>query len=588
MHPLAFRLDVTHPERHRIHVVLEAEVEAIPHSEGACEFFLPVWTPGSYLVREYARHLEGFAASDADRSTPLPWEKTAKNRFRVDLTDPASGERCQRLRLSYAIYGHELTVRTTDVTDQHAFWNGACVFLWPVGGNELGATIDVEMPDDWQLATQLPTVDAGPQLRLVATNLDEVVDAPCLAGELDVRSFEHAGVSHSFVLDGLESVPVPDSLVPDTQRIIDHAAAIFGGDLPYEQYQFLSLFANSGRGGLEHTSSSVLLAPRTTFHPRKDYEDFMGLVAHEFFHVWNGKRMRPEELWHYDYEVENYTRLLWVTEGFTAYYDDLLCLRAGVLTSQSYLKLVADNIALAHKTPGRRLHPLDTASFDAWIKLYRPDENSRNSTQSYYTNGALAALCFDLHIRATTEGAHSLDDAVARLYRTTYGEGRGYRRDDVVACLSDAAGGDMSELVAELTAGPFEPDFERFLTPLGLTLRPVDRLKPYFGIQFKPRQMVVASVLTDGPGSEGGLAPGDEILAIDGLRAERSQWTTLLENLWAPGRSLRFLLARRGRIIERDVAPTPFPAESFVIEPVGEATEAQVALRTGWLGEAEG
>lgn len=580
MFPLEFKIDVSRSGRHRAHLTLDVETAAVPRDGSSLELFLPVWTPGSYLVREYARHIERFSASDADSGAAVTWRKTAKNRFQLE---PPAG--CERVRVSYAVYGQELTVRTSDFTDRHAYWNGACVCLWPVGGEQLAAGLEVTLPDGWQLATQLPRTQSSPVVRLEARNLDDVVDAPCLAGPLDVREFEVLGRPHSFVIDGLEGVAVPDSLLADTERIINEAAAIFGGEVPYEQYQFLALFSHEGRGGLEHRDSSTLLAPRTTFHPPKSYESFAGLIAHEFFHVWNGKRMRPLGLWEFDYERENYTTLLWVTEGFTAYYDDHLCLRAGVVSSNRYLKILSENLSSFHRTPGRLLHPLSSSSFDAWIKLYRPDENSRNSTQSYYTHGALAAMCFDLRIRAATDGERSLDDAVADLYRSTFGQGRGYGDDDVVAALSRAADQDMAPLKAELVDGPFDPNFEEFLSPLGLHITEKASDQAQFGVLFRAGELRLASVLDGGAASAAQLAPGDEVLAVNGLRVTRSTWPTVLQNLWRPGEQLELLLSRRGVILERTVTPEPETTQSWRIERSEDADADAIQLRQAWLCE---
>jgi len=576
--PLAFLLDVTRPADHRIRVRLEFDLADLPSRSEAVELFLPVWTPGSYLVREYARHLERFEVRD-EGGVAIAWTKVSKSRFRLAPVGSVA-----RLRISYEVYAHELTVRTADVTDRHAYWNGACVFIWPVGGEQLGADIEVSLPPDWRFCSQLPHEVAGATVRMSAPCLDAVVDAPCLAGSFDVESFDVFGIPHHFVLDGLQGISPPDTLVPDTSRIVEEAVAIFGDDVPYGEYHFLSLFSDSGRGGLEHFDSSTLLAPRTTFHPRRDYEDFMGLVAHELFHVWNGRRMRPADLWEFDYEGENYTTLLWVVEGMTAYYDDHICLRAGVIDSKRYLEILGDAISPMQRTPGRLIHPLSAASFDCWIKLYRPDENSRNSTQSYYAHGSLAAMCFDLTIRTMTDGKRCLDDAIGELFRRCSAERRGYDDAEVVQCLSAAAGGDLTGLKRSLVDGPFEPSFEEILEPLGLRLVPKGAGSPRLGIHFVPSSLRIASVQSGGPGHAGGLAPGDEVLALNGLRVERSSWSSVLHNTFVPGRALRVLLSRRGCI--RECAVTPSRALSGVrIEPIPGADPSKVRLRRAWLWE---
>jgi predicted metalloprotease with PDZ domain len=337
----------------------------------------------------------------------------------------------------------------------------------------------------------------------------------------------------------------------------------------------------------------LLLAPRTTFQSPKDYQDFMGLIAHEHFHVWNVKRMRPVDLWHYDYENENYTQLLWVAEGFTAYYDDHLCLRAGVLRSSEYLRIVAKNIAAMRRTPGRLDQPLADASFDAWIRLYRPDENTRNVTQSYYGNGALVAMLLDLRIRALTDGARSLDNAMRDLYQRSYQQGRGYTEDDVVACLSDAGGTDLSQVVRDLVHGPLDPDFVAAFEPFGLELREKNSSKSkssgneacYLGVEFKSGSSQLSSVLLDSPADKAGLAPSDEVLALNALRVTTGNWHDVFPAVARIDKPLTVLISRRGIVQEVEVIPGARPPGDVEIRPRDDSTPEQDTLRRGWLFE---
>lgn len=579
---LHFILDAREVREHRFLVALDVEVHA---HHGPMELFLPVWTPGSYLIREYQRHLGDVRARDQDSGEPVPFTKSAKNRYRFALR-PGS----RRLRVEYTVFAHELTVRTADLTEDHAFWNGACLFLWPVGERNASATIDVLLPDGWRAYTWLPATRSGPPLRLEVRGLDQLADSPVLAApDAHVREFEVMGRPHRFVFDGLLGVDVPARLLADTRAVIEQAARVFRADtLPYARYDFLTLMTDKGHGGLEHADGSVLLASRTALATKRGYRDFMGLVAHEFFHVFNVKRMRPADLWQIDYESENPTRLLWVAEGFTAYYDDLLCCRAGVHSTTRYLQILADNIADARRTPGRLAHSLAEASFDAWIKLYRPDENSRNSSQSYYVNGGLAALCLDLEIRRRTRGGRSLDDAMAELWQRTWERGRGYTKADVVAALGEASGDDMTAEVDELVEGPFDPDFAEVLRPFGLALHPASgpaERVVHLGVSLQSGATSIASVLRGGPAAHGGVAAGDEILAFDGLRVTSANFEDVLRAVGRPGRPLTVLLARRGRVLERRLNPQPADAMvGYRIEVVPGSTKEQDELRRGWLG----
>ncbi|MEZ5966491.1 MAG: PDZ domain-containing protein [Planctomycetota bacterium] len=580
---LRYLLDARRGRDHRFAVALEMDVH--PHG-GDLELFLPVWTPGSYLIREYQRHLGELRACDPVTGQAATWCKSAKNRYRFRVA-PST----RRLRIDYTVFAHELTVRTADLTEDHAFWNGACLFLWPVGERDAGATIDLALPDGWSVWTWLPLESEQSRVRYSVAGLDQLVDCPVLcSADARVVDFDVAGRPHRFVFDDLAGLELPTGLAADTAEIVTQAMRVFGVEsLPYERYDFLTLLSDRGHGGLEHADGSVLLAPRTNLTSPRGYRDFMGLVAHEFFHVFNVKRLRPEELWQVDYEAENHTQLLWVAEGFTAYYDDLLCCRAGVVSARKYLQTVADNIADAHRTPGRLVHPLADASYDAWIKLYRPDEDSRNSSQSYYVNGGLAALCLDLEIRVRTRGVRGLDDAMQLLWKRTYLRGRGYTYDDVVAALTDAAGSDLATLVDSLVRQPFDPDFAAALRPLGLDLvrmpLTADR-PPYLGIQLQAGTTIVASVSRSGPAARGGVAAGDEILAVGGLRATNAALDEILRAIPRGHQPCSVLVARRGRILERHVTLESGEANTgYRIDVASGSSAEQDALRRGWLGK---
>ncbi|MBL8752578.1 MAG: M61 family metallopeptidase, partial [Planctomycetes bacterium] len=426
---LVFRIDVRRPALREIGV----ELDPGPVQAGHLDLFLPTWTPGSYLVREFARHLGTVVAVDAGTGSALTCVKTSKNRFRVQV--PLG---CTQPRIRYSVYAHELSVRTADLTDQHAFWNHACLLLCPVGGISSPARLEVTHPAEWDLACALATasepaaaaVDGARTTTLLAADMDEVYDAPCLVGRFRRLAWTVRGVPFVAAIDGLAPVVPPGSLVKDLTAIVEQAADLFGGRLPFSHYTMLCLFTNDGYGGLEHSASTTLLHGRTGFATAKGYREFLALAAHELFHAWNGKRLRPAEFWTYDYEQENYTGFLWLIEGWTAYFDDLLCLRAGVMTRPDYLAAVTKNVQGMLGAPGRMRLSLRESSHDAWIRLYRPDENTRNSSQNYYGNGAVAAMCLDLVIRRESGGLRSLDDVVRRLFDEVMANGRGYTRDD--------------------------------------------------------------------------------------------------------------------------------------------------------------
>jgi predicted metalloprotease with PDZ domain len=579
---LHFRLDLRAPERRRIVISLEVDRDLLamaPDATDAADFFLPTWTPGSYLIREYARHLGPVHAIDVATAQPLRVEKTHKNRFRVHGLAGV-----QRVRLDYWAYAHELTVRTCDVTAEHAYWNHACILLWPVGKKTHSAKVRVDLPDDWTIAGGCPVTARPGVAHYELKDLDTAIDSPFLAGCFRTMEIETRGVRHQLALDGVDGARIDAKFERDVRTVLEKCADVFDGSFPYPHYTFLCLFADSGYGGLEHTDSTTLLSPRTALAGGKPYQEFLGLLAHELFHAWNVKRMRPAELWDYDYEVENLTPMLWLAEGWTAYYDDLICRRAQLLTTDDYLSIVAKNMTALWSGMGRFRQSLHDASFDAWIRYYRPDENTRNSTQNYYGNGALAAMVLDLTIRKASNGERNLDDAIRALYRETFEQGRGYRLDDVERCLSQAAGVDIAPLLAQLTRGPLDPDFTPLLAEFGLKLEAVDRDRPYLGFALEGGSTRVQHVTDDSPAYFGSIAPGDEVIALEGLRVTSDRWADIVRSVAIIGQPLRVLLATRGVIRERIVTPIEMPRLGVRITFDRDASERATSLRQGWLG----
>lgn len=582
MPTLHYRIDVSRPEAREVEVELTFALDAA----GPVVLFLPTWTPGSYLIREHSRHLSRVLAFDADDGAALACEKIAKNRFRVS---PRADTR--RVRVVWSVSASELTVRTADVNPGHAFWNHVCLLLWPTERAHAEARIEVRYPSAWELACALPRVgedhaDAAAGVRVTTlhgVDMDTVYDAPCLIGQLQRMAFDVHGVKHDVVLEGLGGVAMRPTLVADLTAVVAEAARLFGGGLPYARYTFLCLFTADGGGGLEHADSTTLLASRTAIATDKGYRDFLSLAAHELLHAWNVKRMRPVEFWRHDYERENHTRFLWLIEGWTAYYDDLLCRRAGLLSPADYLATVARNVNGMVGAPGRLRLSLAESSYDAWIRLYRPDANTRNSSQNYYGNGAVAAMCLDLQIRRATEGARSLDDALRTLYCSTYGEGRGYTRADVDRAVHDAGGADAVAALRQLVDDRLDPDLEPLLASFGVRLRRQDTDRPHLGVQFQGDGTVVASVTAGTPAAEGGIQPGDELLALQDLRVDGGNLGDVLQAVAHVDAPLAVLLARRGCIRRATVVPRRSPG-TVELAVDDSAPAAAIRLRDGWMG----
>lgn len=596
-----YTLRIPSPESHLV------EVEAVLPAPGGgsdLELMMATWTPGSYLIREFARHVEGVAAAGPDGEA-LPVTKTTKNRWRIDLPDGVDGP----VTLRYTLYAHELSVRTNFVTDDFALLNGAPTFVVPA--NESGPlpgafAIRVEAPDAWgTLVSPLAPGTESPGAELVAPDYDTLVDSPLYVGTGRVDRFEVDGVPHRLLHHGGEGVwDDPRSL--DGVRKIVLAQRDLWGALPYPHYDFINLIVEAG-GGLEHATSTVLMTSRWKTGTREGWLDWLGLVSHELFHAWNVKRLYPAELASFDYEREVYSRELWVAEGVTSYYDDLLVHRAGLSTRDEYLKRLSKNVERLQTTPGRLVQPVELASFDAWIKAYRPDENSVNTAISYYTKGAVLSLLLDAEIRRASGGERSLDDALRTAWERFFPgdpeERTGFRRDELVAVLEEAAGAPLDALLEPGLTGVEELDYEDALEWLGLRFADAEddeEGKEEDGGADEPPsawlgadtsvedgRLMVTRVPRGTPAAAAGLSADDEILAIGGFRVPPRALDERLQAFDA-GQESALLVARRERLVELPVTFGEKPEESWTLEVDPEATEAQEARRADWLGTPEG
>ncbi|MFO1054121.1 MAG: hypothetical protein U1F36_18040 [Planctomycetota bacterium] len=579
MRSLRFEVDLRDAARRLIHARLRFEPGARPPYPSTAEVFLPVWTPGSYLVREFARLVRDVHAVDPSGSV-LRCRKSAKNRWLVPLGDDGSVD------LRWTLYARDLSVRTAYASTEGAFWDGANLCLWPVDAREVDAILDVLLPTGWSFfagSTPVEMVEPG-RARFHVADHRTAVDTPCLAGPVDVLDLGVDARPHRFVSLGLSGITLPDTFQADARAVVHATRGVFGGEPPYARYTFLAMFGDRGRGGLEHADSSVLLAPRTTFAPRSSYEDFLALIAHEYLHVWNVKRMRPLELWEPDLERESPTRLLWVAEGFTAYLDDLICLRARVTTPKRYLGRLAAHVDAMFANPGRFRLSLADSSFDAWLLLYRPDESTRNVSQNYYTNGALAAFVIDAAIRRASGGTRTLDDALRNLWHATWDEDRGYSHDDVLAAIDAAAGTSMRSLVDALILGPFDPDLDQALELFGLRLERNAGETPTLGVRFDSDHTTIAAVVDGSPADLAGLCPADEVLALDRFRVAAADFDRVWESVARAGEPLRVLVARMGVILEVLVTPgAALPGKAKIVA-VPDPSAAQLAHRASWLG----
>ncbi len=434
LEPIRYTLTFPAPQTHYV------EVEAVVPTgrKAEVDLMMASWTPGSYLMREYSRHVEGVKAG---ASGELGVTKTSKNHWRI-----ATGG-APTVTVSYRVYGREMSVRTNWIESRFALLNGAATYLTL---NEPRAKrphdVRVILPDAWKITmTGLPAVSGdagvtGGAHHYVAADFDTLVDSPILAGNPAVYEFEVGGKKHYLVNEGEAGVFNGEYAVKDVQKIVQ-AAVTMWGSAPYEKYVFFNLLTEAG-GGLEHKNSTTLMSSRWATSTGQRYQNWLGLVSHEFFHAWNVKRLRPVELGPFDYDREVYTPSLWIAEGVTDYYGDVMLRRAGLTDDGDLVAGVGQLIRTLQTTPGRLVQPVEDASFDAWIRHYRPDENSPNVAISYYTKGAVLGFLLDAKIRKATGGAKSLDDAM-RLAMQRYGGAKGYTPREFQQTVHEVAGTDF-------------------------------------------------------------------------------------------------------------------------------------------------
>ncbi len=571
--PVRYTVSFPAPQSHY------AEIAADFPTNGRAEIdlFMPVWTPGSYLIREFARNVENVRG-------PGVVSRTSKNRWRVETGG------APRVTVRYRVYCREMSVRTNWVEAGFAFLNGAPTFMTLVGGLGRQHEVSLELPAAWKTAVS-GMDEAGPQ-HFVAPDYDTLVDSPILAGNPAVYRFEVDGVPHFLVNQGEGGVWDGPRSAADVEKIVRRYREMWGG-LPYRKYVFLNLLTEAG-GGLEHRNSFSAMASRWATRTRRAYVGWLDLVSHEYFHAWNVKRLRPVELGPFDYENENPTRSLWVVEGFTEYYGALNVERAGLASRVEYLGTGADTtgslsalINSLQNTPGRMVQSAEQASFDAWIKYYRPDENSANVSISYYTKGALIGWLLDAKIRRATNDAKSLDD-VMRLGFERYSGEHGYSPAQFKALAEEVAGTTLAGFFHDSAETAGELDYQEALDWFGLKFKdPAAGAKKAwtgFDSRVDNGRLVVSRVVREGPAFEAGINVDDEVLAIDDFRVRADQLAARLEN-YKPGDRVTVLVARRDKLTPLNLTFGEEP-KKWQLELRSDASGAQKRHLDDWLGKA--
>lgn len=468
---VSYELSMPEPTSHYFEVKMEAMV---PQGHNFMEFKMAAWTPGSYLIREYAKNVEGFKAFAAEQK--LQVEKTSKNTWKVKTNGN------QKISISYKVYAYELTVRTAHLDDSHGYVNGAAIFMFVPELMKERALIKVIPHESFKtVSVALPEIAKN---TFEASDFDLIVDSPIEIGNQEILTFESMGVKHTIANYSVEKLIYDKKKVlEDYKKIVEASATVFGGPHPCKEYLFIIHHLPGIGGGLEHLNSTTCQTSPDVYGNSDKYVGFLGLLAHEYFHLWNVKRLRPIALGPFDYENENYTNMLWVSEGFTSFYQDDILRRAGIIDESKFLSMQASKIGTIENAPGNKAQSVAEASWDAWIKFYRPNENSNNSTISYYTKGGVIANILNLIIIGNTNGQKSLDDALRLLYKNTYLKSDiGFTDNEFKLACEEVSGKNLDDFFEKCIFGTDPIDYKGYfdLADIDARLEPATNL-PYFG-----------------------------------------------------------------------------------------------------------
>lgn len=571
--------------------LFDVEMDVAPFARPVPSFdlCLPAWTPGSYFIRDHARNVRDLAAFGPEGAR-LAVRKVGKGRWRVECGRAARGP----FRVAYRVYAFELTVRTSHLDASHGYGNGATLFVHVDGRKEEPHRLRFRLPRGWRVSVALPRRGGA----YAAADYDELVDSPFECGTHRSLSFRVRGVPHTLALWG-QGNEDPERLVRDLARLVEGAAGFFG-DLPYERYLFLVHLAEGARGGLEHRASQSCGLSPWKFRPEPAYREVLGLFAHELFHAWNVKRIRPRGLGPFDYARETFLRDLWALEGLTSYYEHLLLVRAGLEEPRHAFEAWAKDVKAHRDTPGRLVQSVEDASFDAWIRFYRPDENSPNVSESYYRRGALVALALDLSIRRDSKGRRSLDDVLLALWRRWGSKGKPYPDGAWEAEAAKAGGPAVHDFFDRYVRGVETPPFESLFPSVGLLFREKAEeeegeateaglipVRADFGWKTKAEggRLVVAEVHDGGAAAAAGISAADELVALDGARVDEERLRRVARDV-PPGRAVSVHVFRLGRLLELSLVLGSRRAFSYEIVPDVSAGEPEKALFRSWLGAA--
>lgn len=541
---LSYSLAIDNPSTHIVSVKVFGKRSK---NQSFIDFYLPSWSRGSYLIREYAQHVNNFRAFDS-KGGHIYFEKTSKNIWRLNWEHPDLPRRDEKFEINYNVYCHDLTVRTAFIDSSFAFLHPPAIFMGVVGENIKDPTIALSFPGLWsKVATSLKDISKiRDEFLYSADDYDQLIDSPIQIGCHESDGYHHDGVDHHLAFAGDFFRPM-DQMKSDIRKITEKISSVFKNDMPFDEYHFISHFYPRLFGGLEHKKSTVLQYCSLSMKDRHDYITWLSLVSHEYFHAWHVLSMRPPEYGKIDYSVENYTKLLWLYEGLTTFIDELFVYRSDLCSEEEYLKFIKDKLNRFLKNPGRKFQTLEESSFDTWIKLYRPSENTRNSQTSYYLKGSLVFFTLAVFLFENGSDIESLIDRMWSFYRKNPKAGIG--EEEFSSFIKDLLKEEQVDEFYKYIKTTSEIDFISVLGKIGVEVEYTKSEKIDWGIKEKivGDNIIVQEIIIDGPAYSAGLCVGDEIISIDKLRIKKDEFQNSSKFL-EKDRRYELLISRKGEI----------------------------------------
>lgn len=562
LNPIRYQISFPKPNNHYVQVSIKIHVL----DKDFLSFKMPVWTPGSYLVREYAQNVEGVNVQNEQGNT-LNYQKLNKNTWEVACKGS------KEVVFTYEVYCFDLSVRNSFIDETQAYLNGASLFMYVEGFEKEKSTLKIDLPQEWtKISTSLKETKKN---TFEVPNFDILVDSPIQIGTHQELTYQQGNTLHRLAIYGTADFD-EESLLEDFQKITASATEIMGQN-PCEEYLFIIHFTEKSSGGLEHLNSCTIQCNPEEFVV--NYTRFLRLTAHEYFHLWNVKRIKPKAFENFNYNEENYTTLLWIAEGFTTYFELVILLKAGLMTKDVFWENIQERIELIENYHGKKVQSLAEASFDAWIKAYRANENYRNTQISYYTKGSLIALLIDLIIFRNTQGKECIDTVMQHLYAEFYEKGKGYTEDDIAKILSDIGQEDFTAFLNDYVYNTKDVDYKKYLADFGLHFSLILTNPNKASLEVTLKNNTITSIKKYGTAYEAGLSVGDKILSINNYEVKNIEKFIQSQKV---GDFVSITFRRKGVLMNKEVKLLQDSHKTCKIQVNTEATEAEKNLYKMW------